>query len=263
MPERLPIVAAMADLLARHGPALMLVLAPLMLLHAGLMAADAVAVAKMDRFLPVETMQQATGWSVILSAVAAWGRLCLIGAGVWLVLRRIDGETGAPAFRRFMLFWCAVALAFALANGGLELWRNGLRFRDWQDGGETMRALWLAGIYGQIALFWLACRLWAGAAAFARGEAAGPLGAWSRSSFALSLWICLLALLLKLAVETVLVTATSYLPVIAPFWFVPNELSESRYFVGQGTRIAVESAALVLYAAFWAAVDRSLRTARA
>lgn len=257
MPERLPIIAAMAGLLSRHGAALALGLAPLILLHAGVMTAEAVAIAKMDRFLPVETMQQATGWSVVLSGIATWGRLCLVGAAAWLVLRRVDG--GTPPFLRFMLFWGAVALAFALANGGLELWRNALRFRDWQDGGETMRGLWLAGIYGQVVLFWVACRLWSGAGVFARAKTSGPLAAWRGSTFLLSLWICLLAILLKLTVETVLVTAASYLPVIAPFWFVPNELSETRYFVGQATRIAVESAGLALYAAFWAAVDQRLR----
>ena len=59
-------------------------------------------------------------------------------------------------------------------------------------------------------------------------------------------------------IENVLVTMLSYVPLIAPFWFVPDELSESRYFVGQGVRVAAESIGILLYVAFWIALDRRL-----
>ena len=75
-------------------------------------------------------------------------------------------------------------------------------------------------------------------------------------SFAESAALYLLLLILKLIVESAFVTVVSYLPFVAPFWFIPDELSRVRYFVGQGTRIVAESLGVLFYIAFFIASTR-------
>lgn len=257
MPSHTRVIGGMADVLTQHGRRLFWRLLPLMLVYAGILIAEGVAIAKMDWWLPIETMQVATRTSVMITGVATWLRLCVVGIAAYRAFTIGTPADAEPVTPRFLVFWCGVALVFAAALTGLDLWRNDLRFREWESGGETMRSLWLAGIYAQLVIFYVAARLWFGASAISRRTPGGLGAAWRATTMWQSAWFFLVLVVLKMLIETQLVTVASYIPVIAPFWFIPNELEESRYFVGQATRFAVESTGLLLYAAFWLAVDRS------
>ena len=208
----------------------------------------------MDWWIAVDTMEVATRASLIISAVATWLRLCVIGAAVWRVLVLLAEDAAVPAVGRFFLFWATVSLALAVALLAVDLWLNALRFTEGEIGGERVRTLWLASIYAQVFAFFLAARLLFGAAAFGRGSSLGA--AWGVTGFWRSLWLFTVLLLFKLVIENALVTLLSYIPIIAPFWFIPDELSESRFFVGQGTHIAAETLGVLVYVAFLVAVDR-------
>ena len=73
------------------------------------------------------------------------------------------------------------------------------------------------------------------------GRRQGLFAVWNATSLARSTQLFFLLIVLKMVVETVFVNVLSYMPFVTPFWFVPDELSRLRFFVGQGTRIVAES----------------------
>lgn len=225
---------------------------PFMALYAFFLVAEVVTIARMDLLFDVQTLETASRLSVAISGAALLLRLCVVGAALRHVMSR-PGDAGTPPVStRFIVFWCATAVVLATAIGGIEFWMNEMRLIPWESV-ETMRALWLAGVYAQVILFYLAVRLLIGAVASARIGPRGIVDTWSATALTRSLGLAFALLVLKLFIEGTAVTVASYLPVIAPFWVIPDELSESRYFVAVGTRFAVESLGLVLYVAFFLA----------
>ena len=229
-------------------------LLPFLLVYAALLVGERFVIAKMDWFIAVDTMEVATRGSVMISSVATWGRLCVIGTAVWRAMAILNAAGDTPAFGRFIGLWLVVSLLFAAALLGIDLWLNALRFQEGEIGGESVRTMWLASIYAQLFALYLAAGCLFGAGVYGRG---GTLGAaWRAAWFWRGVGLFLVLVGVKLTVEHVLVTMISYVPVVAPFWFIPNELAESRFFVGQGARITAETLGVLLYVAFFVAVDR-------
>lgn len=231
-------------------------LLPFLLVYAALLIAERFVIAKMDWFIAVDTMEVATYGSVIISSIATWLRLCVIGAAILRTLAILRDEEDTPVSGRFLVLWAVVAMLLAAVLLGVDLWLNSLRFREGEIGGAAVRGMWLGSIYVQLLAFYLAVRWFFGAGAFGRGASLGA--AWGATGFWRGVWLFVVLVGLKLGVENVLVTMISYVPVVAPFWFVPNELSESRFFIGQGARITAESLGVLLYVAFFVAVDREV-----
>ncbi len=249
------IVTGMASALSGDWRRIALRSLPYILIYAGLLVLENAAIARMDRWLPVDTMATATSYSAMISSASLWLQLSVIGMAVRRLLAFDEDRTASLSGQRFLIFWCVVSLILAAALLTVDLWRGGLQFRDPPLGGDALRWSWLASVYVQVVFYYLGARLLFGAADVGRGTATWT-SAWSATTTLQSLGFFLLLLILNLTVENVLVTVISYVPVIAPFWFIPNELSEMRYFVSQGTRIAAESLGVPLYAAFWLALDR-------
>lgn len=242
--------------LNREWRRMLWLLLPFIAVFAGLQVLEAVAIARMDLWLRVETMETATRYSPVISAVALWLRLCVTGAGIYRIFNAWpDGKT-APAALKFLGFWCAISLALALSLLAIDLWRIELQFSERPTTGEMVRGLWLVSVYGQIILFYLAARLLLGAPRVGRGAPHMWSGAWRATTALQSIGFVLALLVLKLIIDNVFVTVLSYVPFISPFWFIPDELAPYRYLVAQGTRIAAESFGIVFYAAFWIAADR-------
>jgi hypothetical protein len=253
-------LAGAASLLTTDFPRLFGRLFPFLLAYAALLMLERAAIAKMDWWMEVDTMTVATRTSLFVSALATWLRLCVIGAAVWRALGLFAADGAVPVSRRFLVLWGVVSALLAAAVLVADLWLNSLRFAEGEIGGEAVRTMWLGVIYAQLIAFWLAARLYFGAGVFGRG---GTLGAaWGAVGFWRSIALFVVLVGLKLAIETVLVSLISYLPVVAPFWFIPNELAESRFFVGQGAQIAAESLGVMAYVAFFVAVDRDVAARR-
>ncbi len=142
----------------------------------------------------------------------------------------------------------------------IDLWQHNLQYGGANYSGETVRSMLLALVYAKIALVYPGVRLLLGVARMPKGT--GFQSAWGMTALFESFGLYALLLVLKLAIETVLVTAISYLPFVAPFWFIPDELSRVRYFVGQGSRIAAESIGMLFFIAFFVALCHTRVEAR-
>ncbi len=258
MSARNGIVTGLAAALSEDWRRILLRTLPYAILYAGLLVLENIAIARMDRWLPIDTMETATGYSALISSVSLWLRLCVIGMAVRQLLPSDADADREFSTRRFLRFWCGVCLVLAALLMTVDLWRGGLQFRDPPLADDALRWSWLASVYVQVILYYLGARILFGAPGVGRNDASWT-SAWAATTTLQSLGLFLLLLILNLTIENVLVTMISYIPVIAPFWFIPNELSELRYFVSQGTRIAAESLGVPLYAAFWLALDRQSR----
>lgn len=250
------IMTGVATALSEDWRRILLRTLPCILLYAGLLVLENFAIARMDRWLPVDTMQTATNYSAMISSVSLWLRLCVVGMAVHRLLAPESDAEPALSGSRFLGFWCGVSLMLAASLLAVDLWRGGLQFRDPPLADDTLRWFWLASVYGQVILYYVGARVLFGAPGVGRGTGTS---AWTATTTLRSLGLFLILLILNLTIGTVLVTVVSYIPVIAPFWFIPNELSEIRYFVGQGTRIFAESLGVPLYAVVWLALDRQTR----
>lgn len=140
----------------------------------------------------------------------------------------------------------------------IDLSQHNLQYGGASYSGETVRSILLALVYIKILLVYPGVCLLFGALKADEGGKRGKrlLTTWRAVSLVESAKLFCLLLLLKLAVEGVVVTAISYLPFVAPFWFIPDELSRLRYFVGQGTRIVAESVGFLIYIAFFVVAVR-------
>jgi hypothetical protein len=216
---------------------------------AAILVIQSVSSARIDWWLPIETSEQAYTYATLIAFVSLWLQYCLIG---WMVARGLNAvlaPTAGFSTARFTVFWAIVSLLLVHTLLPLELQRNGLLFVASGDS-ASMRTVWLASIYAEVVVYYVAFRFLLGAPRYARSEVRW-LETWSVTTTAWSVAAFTALVLLKLFVDDVALKFLSYMPFIGPFWFIPNELSEHRYFVGQGTRIAAESLGAVLYAAFW------------
>lgn len=228
---------------------------PICIACAVLLALEGVAISWIDRWLPITTFEAATRSALFVTAGTTWLRFCLVGLGVYLILRR-DAQTDWIG-RRFGTEWAIGSAAVALAILAIDLGQHKLQYSGNSYSGETVRSILLLFIYAKILLVYPGVRLLLGAASPSGDrKERGLLTAWNATSLVASTRLCLLLIVLKLTIENVFVTVLSYMPFVAPFWFVPDELSRLRYFVGQGTRIVAESFGVMFYCAFFVAVAR-------
>lgn len=219
-----------------------------------ILVVETVAIAKIDLWLPVESFRAAARDSLYVSAVGLWLRLCVIGAAVSFVLKSQGRDPGAG----FLRFWCIVSLGLALSLLLVDIWTHRLQFGDTATGGESQRWLWLATLYARVVLYYVAVRLLLSATCAAKGSGNRLVAAWTATTTLQSLAWFLALLAIKLFVDRVIVDMVSFVPVVAPFWFIPNELSPMRYFVGHGIEIFVQSCGVFFYVAFWIAADRRI-----
>ncbi|MFT7573659.1 MAG: hypothetical protein ACI9XZ_000021 [Alphaproteobacteria bacterium] len=242
--------------LSRNWRQSLFLLVPICVAYGALLALEGVAISWIDRWLPVSTFEAAT-WSVLfVTAAATWLRFCLVGLGVYLIIRR-----AAPTDRigwQFGTAWAIGSAAVVLAVLALELSQHRMQYGGHSFSGEAVRYILLLFIYAKILLVYPGIRLLLGAASVVDdGSSQGLLSAWNATSFVESARLLFLLIVLKLVIENVFVNVLSFMPFVAPFWFVADELSRVRFFVGQGTRIVAESLGVMFYVAFFVALGQS------
>lgn len=221
--------------------------------YSALLALEGIAITRIDRWLSVSSFVSATWYALFVTAILTWLRLCLIGLGVQRLL-----ITGRPCHQygpvRFAILWGTGSAMVAGAILSTDLLQHLLQYGGESYSGETVRIFLLLFIYMKILLVYFGVR-WLLVAAMPIPSSDKAVG-WTSIPFTESIKVYFLLLFLKLTVENVFVAALSYLPFVAPFWFIPDELSRLRYFVGQGIRIAAESLGALVYIAFFATIVR-------
>lgn len=220
-----------------------------------ILLAESVAIARIDRWLPIDSFEAAAKYSLYVSAVALWLRLCLVGGAVYVALKGY-GRRLRPGF---LWFWATVSAGLALALLAVDLWAHLIQFGATTSDGVTQRWLWLTTLYVRIICYYIAVRLLLGAFCLAAGDHRWSLkAAWTSTTTLQSLMWFLVLVAVKLFIDGVIVNFVSYAPVISPLWFIPDELSPMRYFVSHGIDIVTQSCGVFLYVAFWIVADRWL-----
>lgn len=239
-------------LLAAHRGHLSLTLMALVITYAGMNTLEQLSIVFMDRWLPLTSMEQAEWYSIVISTVGEAMRITLVGIAIYFAMRPIAMAAGRPLSPgRFLGFWIGCAVVLGVALLGLDTIGYFLQFGTIPMDGEAFRTAFLLLIYTKILAYYLGLRWFFGAGRFAGAEGKGLSAAWKATTLARSLLIAAGYLALWLSVEGVIIPILSYAPVIAPFWFVPDQTSPYRFLVGQGTRILAEALAMVLYVLVW------------
>jgi len=210
-------------------------------------AVETMAIVWLDRWLPVATMESALAWSLAISALAEGFRLVLVGAGVYLLAGRIPTLSRTEFGRAALIFWSAVVLGLTVALLAVDLFQNGLHFRNPPLDQVAIRSAFLALLYLKLVFYFISFRLLLGAPT---RHAGAVNAAWRAARLWPSLGLFLVAVAVWLAVDSVLVTLLSYIPVIAPLWFI-DDGAPSRELIGQGTRVVAESLGVVAYVCYW------------
>jgi hypothetical protein len=234
------------------------VILPFSIAFGAVLVVENVAIAKIDRWLPVESFQTAARYSVYVSAAALWLRLCVVGVGVSFAFKALHRNGGAGPAAGFPRFWFIVCLGLALSLMAIDLWAYSIQFGDASTSETTARWSWLATLYARIAVYYLAVRLLLGASCARRVGTNRAAAAWNATTTLQSFGWFLALLVLKLVVDGVIVDLVSFAPVVSPFWFVSDEISPVRYFFGHGIKIFAESCGVFLYVAFWIAADHRI-----
>lgn len=242
-PHALPLAA-----LAPYRLPIALGLLVLAALHAGFTVLEQVSIIRMDAWIPLQSMEEAEWYTLIISAAAQAIRIALVGGAVWIIARPLAraASTRVSAIR-FFGFWLAVSMAIGLVTLALDGVGYWLQFSGMAMDGTTFRWSFLGLIYAKLLASAVLVSLLFGAGAFA----AAPTVSRPAAGLGARLLAFFLFLLVWLSIDGVLVPLVSYLPFVSPFWFVPNEDEPSRFFVGQGSRLAAEATAFVLYALLW------------
>ncbi len=239
------------SILTRDWRRIARLIAPFAIAFGAVLTLENIAIARIDQWLPIDSFQTAAQYSLYVSAVALWLRLCLIGAGVFYVLRSLGDGPTVSFFRQ----WCVVGLFLTLSLLAIDYWSYRLQFGDSAGNEVAVRTQWLATLYARMIVFYAAARFALGIACATRLQT-GLFSAWSATSTMQSFGWFVVLLLIKLFIDSVIVEFISFIPVVAPFWFLPNELSPMRYFVGQGVEIVAQSCGVFLYVAFWVLAAR-------
>lgn len=218
-----------------------------------ILTAETVAIAKIDLWLAVDSFQAAARNSLYVSAVGLWLRLSVIGAATYFALKTQGRDPGAG----YLGYWCVVSLGLALVLLLVDIWTYRLQFGDTATA-DTQRWLWLATLYARVVAYYLAVRMLLGASRVAADRGNRFVKAWTATTALQSLGWFLILLTIKLFVDGVIVDLISFAPMISPFWFIPDELSPTRYFVGHGIEIVAQSCGVFLYVAFWLVADRRI-----
>lgn len=247
MPETtFPHALPLAELRPHLGP-IALALLVLAALHVGFTILEQVSIIRMDAWIPLQSMEEAEWYTLIISSAAQAIRIGLVGCAVWFVARPLRrAASAAVSARRFLGFWFAVSLAIGAATLALDGVGYWLQFSGMAMDGTTFRWSFLGLIYAKLFAYAVLVSL-----LFSAGTFAAPTLARPAAGLRGLLLGFFLFLLVWLSIDGVLVPLVSYLPFVSPFWFVPNEDEPSRFFVGQGSRLAAEAIAFVLYALLW------------
>lgn len=217
-------------------------------LHTALSVLEQISIVYMDAWIPLQSMEEAEWYTLVIGASAQAARIALVGIAIVVIagpLARAASTRFSTA--RFIGFWLAVSLlifAATLALDGVGYW---LQFSGIAMDGTTFRWAFLGLIYAKLIAFLVLVPILFGAGAFATAST-GPLAALGLQVRVAGFF---LFLLVWLSIDGVLIPLVSYLPVVSPFWFIPNQDEPSRFLVGQGSRLAAEAIAFVLYALLW------------
>ena len=239
-------------LFAAHRGHLGLTLIALAIISAGLSILEQLSIVFMDRWLPVSSMEQAEWYSIAISTFAEAVRISLVGIAIYFATRPLAALAERPLPPgRFLGYWIGCAVVLGVALLGLDTIGYFFQFGTIPMDGEAFRTALLMLIYTKILAYYLGLRWLFGAGRFASAEGKGFSAAWKVTTLAHSLLVAAGYLALWLAVEGVIIPILSYAPVIAPFWFIPDQTAPYRFLVGQGTRILAEALAMVLYVLVW------------
>ena len=243
---------AFLSLLAAHRRHLSLTLISLAITSGGLNILEQLSIAYMDRWLPVTSMEQAEWYSIAISTFAESLRISLVGIAIYFVARPLAVLEVRPLPPgRFLGYWIGCAVVLGVALLGLDTIGYLLQLGTIQMDGEAFRAAFLLLIYAKILAYYFGLRWLFGAGRFASAERKGLLAAWKATTLTRSLLVAAGYLALWLAVEGVILPILSYAPIIAPFWFIPDQTTPHQFLVGQGTRILAEALAMILYVLVW------------
>lgn len=242
-----PSALSLAKTALRRGVA---PLAACTIAYGGLLGLEEYAVSKMDVFLTIESMEQAEVTAIVITALAEFLRLSLIGIAIWLLLRILQRDGMVIVRRSFLSLWIAASLVASALVFGSNYTGYSAQFGEIVSDPEAFRTLLLSLIYLNIFIYYLFVRTVLGAGVGALSPK-GIRSAWFATATLQSIGVLLVVVALKLSLENVAVSMLGFAPFIAPFWFIPDESAPHRYFVGQGTRIIAESLAVPLFALLW------------
>jgi len=235
-----------------HWRRIALILIGLSILYTGLSVLEQVSIMYMDLWIPLTSMEQAEWYSIAISQTAELVRIILVGIAIWLTVRTVSSRhTNVLSAARFLIFWSLVSLSLALALLALDTIGYNLQFGGVPMDGETFRTYFLLLMYAKVVVYYLSLRLLFGAGKFSRGRRVGLRSAWTATSTIESLLLFATFVVIKLSIDGVIIPIVSYVPFVAPFWFIADEMAPHRYVVGQGTRIFAEALGLSLYLFAW------------
>lgn len=217
-------------------------------LHAALTVLEQISIVYMDAWIPLQSMEEAEWYTLVIGATAQAIRIGLVGVAVLIIARPLARTASAEfSAARFMGFWVVISLgigAVTLALDGVGYW---LQFSGMSMDGTTFRSAFLGLIYAKLIASFALVSVLFGAGAFATAST----GRLAATGVRVRIVGFFLFLLVWLCIDGVLVPLVSYLPFVSPFWFIPGEDEPSRFLVGQGSRLAGEAVAFVLYALLW------------
>jgi len=228
------------------------------LAYVGLLVLENYAIARIDWWLAIDSFEDGAWYSVFISVLSLWLRLCIIGVGVFVAFNALRADGGLALPKKFLSFWCVVCLVFALSFLAIDLFLQDLQFTTEPLENVTMRWIWLSSVYVRIALLYFAARFLLGGLSFT-GEGSNRAGAaWRATTTWQSLGLVFGILVIKMIIDGVFVNLVSYLPIVSPFWFVPDEMSPMRHIVGQGAWIIAQGCGVFIYVAFFVAAGRRI-----
>jgi hypothetical protein len=155
-------------------------------LHAGFTILEQVSIIRMDAWIPLQSMEEAEWYTLIISAAAQAIRIALVGGAVWIIARPLAraASTRVSAIR-FFGFWLAVSMAIGVATLALDGVGYWLQFSGMAMDGTTFRWSFLGLIYAKLLASAVLVSLLFGAGAFAAAPTvsrpAAGLGAPSRA----------------------------------------------------------------------------------
>ncbi|MVS97429.1 hypothetical protein [Devosia marina] len=227
----------------------MVLLAGTGVLIAALSVLEQVSIVFMDHWIPLTSMEQAEWLTVAISTLAEVIKVAILGGSICLIMRPTVGKH--VRWGRFLGLWGGVAVLLGALLLGFDSAGYFLQFGGMPMGGESFRAAFLLLIYAKTAVYFVVLRGLFGAGHYATGQATGLFSAWRSTPLGTSLALTAIYIALWLSIEGVIIPMLSYLPAIAPFWFIPGEAASHRFLVGQGTRLLGEAIGAALYVLVW------------
>lgn len=237
------------EISAKHRVRVIALFAITGVLIAALSVLEQISIIFMDQWIPLTSMEQAKWLTIAISTTAEVVKIAILGASICLIMRP---AIGVPVrWSRFLGLWSGAAVLLGGMVLGLDTVGYFLQFGGMPMGGESFRSAFLLLIYAKVASYFVALRWLFGTGHYASDPSHGLVSAWRRTPLGTSLVLTALYVALWLSIEGVIIPILSYMPVIAPFWFIPGEAASHRYLVGQGTRLLGEAIGAALYVMAW------------